>query len=65
MNTTTLPEIIVIHQRVFFSLSEVVWFSPVFFADGAQSWPATIEKSINKTVLLGTDTYSSRLLVIY
>ena len=43
----------------------VFWFLPLSFAGCALFWPATTEKSTNKTVLLGTDTHSSRLLVIY
>ena len=43
----------------------VFWFLPVSFAGSALFWPATTEKSTNKTVLLGTVTHSSRLLVIY
>ena len=43
----------------------VFWFLAVSFAGSALFWPATTEKSTNKTVLLGTVTHSSRLLVIY
>ena len=43
----------------------VFWFLPLSFAGCALFWPATTEKSTNKTVLLGTVTHSSRLLVIY
>ena len=46
-------------------LSLFFWFLPESLAGSAFFWPATTEKSTNKTVLLSTVTHYSRLLVIY